>query len=191
MGSPRLGFEREVAPEGKRGSVPWCSLKDAVTHGGEEHPGQEVPVPELLSNHQGEETWGFYDQRQGHGRAGGRRVEAGREVSGSPKRRVGRALEDKGLRLGGGPQGRRRSQSGGVGVGDALGSAYSCLVCPSLPPGGVLKDSVASPSETGPEGRATLSTQCERAGLCHPPDRAPLMRGPQRVSKRNSQRCGH
>lgn len=50
MGSPGLGLEREVAPEGKRGSVPWCSLKDPVTHGGEAHPGQEVPVTELLSN---------------------------------------------------------------------------------------------------------------------------------------------
>lgn len=56
-------------------------------------------------------------------------MEAGRKVSGSPKRRVGRALEDKGLRLGGGPQRRRRSQSGGVGVGEALGSGYSCLLC--------------------------------------------------------------
>ena len=45
------------------------------------------------------------------------------------------------------------------------------------PRDGVLKDSVASPSEPGPEGRATLFTQCEQTGLRHPPDWGPSHEG--------------
>lgn len=40
--------------------------------------------------------------------------------------------------------------------------SYSCLVCPSLPADGMLRDSVVFTSKAGPEGRAALSPQCEQ-----------------------------
>ena len=64
--------------------------------------------------------------------------------------------------------GRGRRPRGLVWFGAYSGSSYSCLMCLSLP-----SDSAVFTSKAGPEGRATLFPQCERAGLCQLPNCPP------------------
>lgn len=89
---------------------------------------------------------------------------------------MGRALEDKGLRIGGWVTGKKEepiwrvgggegSSEAWFGLGHTLRNGYSCLACVPLPTDDVLKDSVVTSSKTGPEGRAIPSTQCEQTGL--------------------------